>query len=137
METESYPRSGHATKCLPIFQLVNISVFLRSLGKMVLLLGLAMVISVGLSAVIPASEGHEMNLNLRGWIISLSITVALAVSLLMAGYLLGRRSSRPPAMRRREAMALVGTGWFVCSCAAALPYLFCEPDFGFVLFLFV
>jgi trk system potassium uptake protein TrkH len=72
---------------------------------------------------------------LEGWGISLSITLAVGASLFIVGHVKGKRSGRSPAMRRREAMALVGAGWFACSCAAALPYFFCEPqvslDFAF------
>ena len=94
-----------------------------------------MVVSVSLSALVPAGELHETGLDLEGWGISLSITLAVGASLFIVGYVKGKRSGRSPAMRRREAMALVGAGWFACSCAAALPYFFCEPqvslDFAF------
>lgn len=94
-----------------------------------------MVVSVSLSALVPAGELHETGLDLEGWVISLSITLAVGASLFIVGYVKGKRSGRSPAMRRREAMALVGAGWFACSCAAALPYFFCEPqvslDFAF------
>jgi trk system potassium uptake protein TrkH len=102
---------------------------------MVLMIGIAMVVSVSLSALVPAGELHETGLDLEGWVISLSITLAVGASLFIVGYVKGKRSGRSPAMRRREAMALVGAGWFACSCAAALPYFFCEPqvslDFAF------
>lgn len=94
---------------------------------MVLLLGIAMGISVSLSAVVPAGDLHETGLDLGGWAISLAITLVVGASSLAGGHLIGRRSRRPPAMRRREAMALVGAGWFACSWAAALPYFFCAP----------
>ena len=94
-----------------------------------------MVVSVSLSALVPAGELHETGLDLEGWGISLSITLAVGASLFIVGHVKGKRSGRYPAMRRREAMALVGAGWFACSCAAALPYFFCEPqvslDFAF------
>ena len=94
-----------------------------------------MVVSVSLSALVPAGELHETGLDLEGWVISLSITLAVGASLFIVGHVKGKRSGRSPAMRRREAMALVGAGWFACSCAAALPYFFCEPqvslDFAF------
>jgi trk system potassium uptake protein TrkH len=102
---------------------------------MVLMIGIAMVVSVSLSALVPAGELHETGLDLEGWGISLSITLAVGASLFIVGHVKGKRSGRSLAMRRREAMALVGAGWFACSCAAALPYFFCEPqvslDFAF------
>lgn len=94
---------------------------------MVLLIGIAMGISVTLSAIVPASDLHETGLDLGGWAISLTITLVVGSALLGGGHLIGRDSKRPPAMRRREAMALVGAGWFSCSWAAALPYFFCDP----------
>jgi trk system potassium uptake protein TrkH len=102
---------------------------------MVLLLGIAMGFSVSLSAIIPAGDLHETGLDLGGWAISLGITLVAGTSMLVAGRVIGRRSKRPLAMRRREAMALVGAGWFACSWVAALPYFFCDPhvplDFAF------
>ena len=88
---------------------------------MVLLIGIAMVISVSLSAIVPAGDLHETGLDLEGWGISLSITLTVGTALFIVGYVKGKRSGRSLAMRRREAMALVGAGWFACSCAAALP----------------
>lgn len=106
---------------------VNIGIFLRSLGTMVLLLGIAMVVSVSLSAMVPAGDLHETGLDLKGWAISLSIAVVFGAGLWSRGMIMARRSKRAVAMRRREAMALVGAGWFVCSAVAALPYYFCAP----------
>lgn len=94
---------------------------------MVLLLGIAMGLSVGLSAIAPAGHTHETGLNLGGWALSLSIALLLGAGLWTAGYLLSVKSGKPASMRRREAMALVGGGWFLCSFVGALPYLFCEP----------
>ena len=95
---------------------------------MVLLIGIAMGISVTLSALVPAGDLHETGLDLGGWAISLSIAILVGASLLWKGHALGRKEQRPPAMRRREAMALVGAGWFVCGFAASLPYFFCDPQ---------
>lgn len=94
---------------------------------MVLLLGAAMVVSVGLSAVVPAGELHQTGLDLKGWAISLAGALVTGGGLLGAGIVVARRTKRPTAMRRREAMALVGAGWFGCSAVAALPYYWCDP----------
>ncbi|MFT6864766.1 MAG: trk system potassium uptake protein TrkH [Akkermansiaceae bacterium] len=94
---------------------------------MVLLLGIAMGISVTLSAIVPASDLHETGLDLGGWALSLTIALVAGGTLLGSAHLIGRHSKQPPAMRRREAMALVGAGWFACSLVAALPYFFCDP----------
>lgn len=118
-----------------IGHVVNICIFLRSLGTMVLLLGMAMVVSVSLSAIVPASDLHDTGLDLTGWAISISLAFVFGGGLWFWGLMVGRRSKRVPLMRRREAMALVGAGWFLCSAVAALPYFFCEPgvplDFAF------
>ncbi|YCM46236.1 TrkH family potassium uptake protein [Verrucomicrobiaceae bacterium 227] len=106
---------------------MNITVLLRSLGTMVLLLGIAMGISVLLAAIVPVGEAHETGLNLGGWALSLSIALTLGAGLWLAGHYFARKAGRGSAMRRREAMALVGAGWFFCSIVGALPYVFCEP----------
>lgn len=91
------------------------------------MIGIAMVVSVSLSEIVPAGDLHETGLDLKGWGVSLAITMGIGTALFIVGHVKGKRSGRSPAMRRREAMALVGAGWFACSCAAALPYFFCEP----------
>jgi trk system potassium uptake protein TrkH len=102
---------------------------------MVLLLGVFMGVSVALSAVVPAGKSHDTGLDLGGWAISLGMALVAGSAMLASSNAIAKRSDRQPAMRRREAMALVGAGWFVCSCAAALPYYFCaphvSPDFAF------
>lgn len=96
---------------------------------MVLLIGIAMGVSILLSAVVPAE--HDTGLDIRGW--GLSLGIALSIGTVM--FLLGKLKGKAQTMRRREAMALVGVGWFVCSWVAALPYIFCDPhvswDFAF------
>ena len=109
------------------FYLVNFAVLLRSLGMMVLLLGAAMVLSIVLASIIPTGKGHDTGLHLSGWWLSIGIAVGLGAALWGGGKYLGNRSKRPGTMRRREAMALVGAGWVVCSLIGALPYLLCEP----------
>lgn len=102
---------------------------------MVLLVGIAMGASVALAAIIPVGEAHETGLNLGGWALSLLIALTLGSGLWTVGHLLARKSAKKSgriiAMRRREAMALVGGGWFLCGIVAALPYLFCEPHVPF------
>ncbi|MGD1979724.1 MAG: TrkH family potassium uptake protein [Akkermansiaceae bacterium] len=102
---------------------------------MVLLIGVAMAVSVGLSAIVPAGDQHQTGLDLTGWAISLTIAVVAGAAIWGWGVMIGKKQKRPLAMRRREAMALVGTGWFACSAVAALPYYFCDPgvplDFAF------
>ena len=95
---------------------------------MVLLLGGMMVAAVGLSLAVPAGKAHETGLDLHGWTISLGITLLLGISFLLTSMRLAKKSKRGALMRRKEAMALVGVGWLVCSLVTAFPYLFCEPN---------
>ena len=95
---------------------------------MVLILGGIMGISVGLSVVIPAGQAHETGLDLQGWGISLGLTFLLGISFLFTSARLVKKGKRGDLMRRKEAMALVGVGWLVCSLVTALPYLFSEPN---------
>ncbi|MGJ8698254.1 MAG: TrkH family potassium uptake protein [Verrucomicrobiaceae bacterium] len=110
---------------------MNIAILLRALGTMVLLLGVAMVICLGLSFVVPIDVGHNPSLDLVGWGSSLAITVAVGSSFYFGGRILVKRKKSAQVMRRREAMALVGIGWVVCSMIGAMPYLFCEPHLPF------
>ena len=98
---------------------------------MILLLGIAMGISVALAAVVPAGKAHETGLNLGGWALSLAIAFVIGVGFMVVSHFGARRAKRGLSMRRREAMALVGAGWFLCSIVAALPYMFCEPRVPF------
>ncbi len=94
---------------------------------MVLLLGVTMLGSIGLAAVVPAEKVHETGLDLKGWIISVMIALSLGITLLVLSSRLSKKSPRADSMRRREAMAVVGIGWLLTSLVSALPYLFCEP----------
>jgi trk system potassium uptake protein TrkH len=107
---------------------VNFFILLRSLGIMVLLLGGMMAGSVGMSAVIPSGESHNTGLDVHGWAISLGLTLFMGIGFLCSSARLAKKSKRGDLMRRKEAMALVGVGWLVCSLVTALPYLFCEPN---------
>ena len=84
--------------------------------------------SVGLSVVVPAGKLHETELDWQGWSISLGLTLLMGISFLIASARLAKKRKRGNLMRRREAMALVGVGWLVCSLVTAFPYLFCEPN---------
>ena len=43
-------------------------------------------------------------------------------------FMLGRGAGRE--LLRKEAIAVVGLGWFVCAGFGALPYVLCEPNLG-------
>ena len=52
---------------------------------------------------------------------SVGITVGCGIALVAAGTGAGRE------LLRKEAVVVVGLGWFVCGVFAMLPYLLCEP----------
>ena len=105
---------------------MNFAIILRSLGTMVFLLGVAMITCVCLGCAIPIDEGHNPDLVLMDWAISLGITIFVGTTFRMGGRALSKKSSNPQVLRRREAMALVGIGWIVCCLIGSLPYLFCN-----------
>ena len=45
------------------------------------MIGIAMVVSVSLSAIVPAGDLHETGLDLKGWGISLAITLSVGTAL--------------------------------------------------------
>lgn len=99
---------------------------------MVFLLAFAMVVCVGLGFVIPIDEGHNPDLALLDWAISLAITLVVGSMFRFLGYrLIKNKKEGPAVMRRREAMALVGIGWVVCCLIGALPYMYCDLNIDF------
>ncbi|MEN8784443.1 MAG: hypothetical protein ABF379_08780, partial [Akkermansiaceae bacterium] len=88
---------------------------------MVLLFGGMMIGSVGLSVVVPAGVPHETELDLQGWGISLGLTLFMSGAFFLTSARLAKKIKRGNMMRRREAMALVGVGWLVCSLVTAFP----------------
>lgn len=110
---------------------MNFAIILRSLGTMVFLLGVAMVACVGIGFAVPIDEGHNPDLAIIDWAISLGITLFVGTAFRLSGWVLAKKSSGTNVMRRREAMALVGIGWTVCCAIGALPYLFCDLELDF------
>jgi trk system potassium uptake protein TrkH len=102
-------------------------VIFRSVGILLLLLAAAMVVSVGLGAVLPAGDTHNVALELTGWKIAIGITLSSGGLLLLLSRYIKRDRAKRGVMLRKEAIALVGIAWLVCSTHAALPYIFCEP----------
>lgn len=105
---------------------MNFAILFRSLGTMVLLLGAAMIMCVLLGLIVPIDANHNPDLVLTDWAISLAITLAVGVGFRLGGAWLAKKKTGSSTMRRREAMALVGIGWVVCSLIAAVPYVFCN-----------
>ncbi len=93
---------------------------------MVLLLGIAMGVNVGLSLIVP-TDRHQGGLELEGWLISLSIALGLGVILWTIGWVMRKKRPEAQVMRQREAIGLVGVGWVTCSIVASLPYCLCAP----------
>jgi len=87
-----------------------------------MLLALAMGVCLGIGYLLPPGSGHNGEKALNGWEISMAITAACAVILLLIG-----RREKGKDILRRDAMGIVGIGWLVCSFFAALPYVICEP----------
>ncbi|MGC6465064.1 MAG: TrkH family potassium uptake protein [Akkermansiaceae bacterium] len=110
---------------------MNIPVLFRSLGTMVLLLGVAMGVSIMIAAVFPSGETHATGLHLGGWGLSLGVALSLGAGLWIAGHRQSVKSGKAAAMRKREAMALVGTGWILCTLVGSLPYMLCDPHVAF------
>ena len=89
---------------------MNFAILFRSLGTMVLLLGAAMIMCVLLGLIVPIDANHNPDLVLADLAISLGITLAIGVGFHLDGAWLAKKKTGSSAMRRREAMALVGIG---------------------------
>lgn len=117
---------------------MNFNVILRSLGILLMLLGASMCGCLLIGETIPR-EKTVMSVNYQGWLTSIAVTIGTGA----LGYFVGRRGilhnekrgtdADPNGFRvlRREAIAIVGLGWLVCSAFAALPYLLCLSDVGY------
>jgi trk system potassium uptake protein TrkH len=103
---------------------MNYRIVSRNIGFMLILLAVAMGVCLGLGYLLPPGSGHSAEKALNGWEISMAITAASAIALLLFG-----RTAKPVILRR-DAVAIVGLGWFVCAAFASLPYLLCEPGLG-------
>jgi trk system potassium uptake protein TrkH len=101
---------------------MNFRLVLKNLGILMLLLTCAMGVCVGLGYLVPVGPGHNSEISLRGWVISMGITGFFSMAFLY----LGRKVSAS-SMLRRDALGIVGISWIVCSLFASLPYIFCEP----------
>ena len=120
---------------------MNFNVILRSLGILLMLLGASMCCCVLIGEIIP--HGREAvavkAVNYQGWLISISVTIGAGA----LAYCIGRRGILHSEKRgteegtkgfrvlRREAIAIVGLGWLVCSAFAALPYVLCLEGVGY------
>lgn len=105
---------------------MNFSIIFKSLGTLVMLVGLSMMSCMLLGWLIPVHRSG-MATDYNGWWLSVAIT-------LFAGglaYGIGKfrlRGGRDKKIFRREAIVVVGLGWILCSLFASLPHYFCIPD---------
>ena len=105
---------------------MNLHIVSRNIGFMLVLLAVAMGACLGLGYVLPPGAGHSAEKALNGWEISMAITTLSGIILIRAG-----RCAKEMRILRRDAVGIVGLGWFVCSAFGSLPYLLCEPGLGF------
>ena len=104
---------------------MNFSIIFKSLGTLVMLIGLSMMCCMLLGWLIP-SQRSGMAISYDGWRLSVAITM-LAGGL---AYSIGKfrlRGGRDKRIFRREAIVVVGLGWILCSLFASLPHFLCIP----------
>jgi trk system potassium uptake protein TrkH len=106
---------------------MNRHLVLKSVAILLLLLAVTMGAALGLGSVLPHVEGRNEAIELRGWIIAISITLFSSTVLFVAARR-GKKRAAGDSMLRKEAIAVVGIAWLACTLHAALPYIFCEPS---------
>ncbi len=102
---------------------MNFSIIFKSLGTLVMLLAVSMMICMLLGWLIP-SERAGMAVSYEGWWFSVLVTLFCGAVF----YGVGRfrlRGVKDKKIYRREAIAVVGLGWILCSFFASLPHYFC------------
>lgn len=113
---------------------MNFSIIFKSLGTLIMLVGLSMMGCMLFGWAIPQNRGG-MVVSYAGWWQSVLITVvAGGVAYGVGKYRL--RGVKDTKIYRREAIAVVGLGWIVCSFFAALPHYLCIPDVTYVQAMF-
>ena len=105
---------------------MNYRLVVRSIGVMLVLIVLAMAACLVLSYIMPSGAGHNSEKALTGWQISMTITAAVAFACIGIGH-----KARGAELLRKDAIGIVGIGWFACSLFASLPFVFCEPHLPF------
>ena len=73
---------------------------------------------------------HNDELATKEWVLSLSITLLSASSLLFFSRSKSEKKN-DRKMLRKEAIAIAGIAWIVCGIHAALPYFFCDIGISF------
>jgi trk system potassium uptake protein TrkH len=101
---------------------MNYSLIFRLLSVILISLALAFGLCLGISFAF-ASQGTEETAK-TGFLFSIAISSVLAAFF----YYLGKGGSSK--IFRKEALCLIGVGWFLASVIGSLPYLFIVPNFG-------
>ncbi|MFT5905713.1 MAG: trk system potassium uptake protein TrkH [Cryomorphaceae bacterium] len=105
---------------------MNFSIISKSLGTLVMLVGLSMISCMLLGWLIP-SHRSGMAVSYNGWWLSVAITMLTGG----LAYGIGKfrlRGGRDKKIFRREAIVVVGLGWILCSFFASLPHYLCIYD---------
>lgn len=98
---------------------MNLRLLSKILGLLLLLLAGAMLICFGYAVLVePRHSGIDP---VEVFVISIGLTAGFGLLLLLVGWGSGRE------ILRKEAIAIVGLGWIICSIFGALPYVVGEP----------
>jgi trk system potassium uptake protein len=99
---------------------MNYRLLSRLMGWLLWLLALAQFVCLAFAWLDPEPD--------RGAIRALTISVGVALGIGTTLMILGRHSGKE--ILRKEAMAMVGLSWLICSGLGALPYMMVEPRLG-------
>ncbi len=105
---------------------MNLNVIIRSLGILVMLLGLSMGVCLLLGEIVVVDREHARRVDYESWTMAIFVTVLSG----LIAYAFGKwklKALGDKRISRREAITVVGLGWMVCSLFAALPHYFCVP----------
>lgn len=109
---------------------MNFSIIFKSLGSLIMLVGLSMMSCMLLGWLVPHHR-EGMPTSYEGWWLSVSITMLSGA----LAYGVGKfrlRGGKDKKIFRREAIAVVGLGWILCSFFAALPHYLCIREVTYV-----
>lgn len=100
---------------------MNLRIVAKTLGLLVILVGLAMAVCCGYAWVEQRGTADGADHGLRALALSTGITCGCGAILFLAG------RSCPNEVLRREAMVIVGLAWIFTGLFGALPFVFCSP----------
>ncbi len=102
---------------------MNYRLLAKVLGLLLLLLAATMLVCLGYALLTEEQFTGVDPVYTFSWSIGVTVTVGSIL------YLIGRRAGRE--ILRKEAIAVVGLGWLICTGFGALPYLMCTPALDF------